>query len=70
VDPETERALEAIDRICATPIPIGPVELDADYLRDIERIEQAPENQAGADKIWIEVSNEQWLADYRAARRK
>jgi hypothetical protein len=64
VDPEVKRALEAIDRVCETPTPTGPVELDAEYLSAIERVEALPENQSGADKSWVrkilEEARDQW----------
>jgi hypothetical protein len=70
VDPETKRALDAIDRVCETPIETGPVELDASFLRDLERIEFLPQNQPRTDKTWVELSMEDWMSHYRAARRK
>jgi hypothetical protein len=70
VDPETKRALEAIDRVCETPTPVGPVQLEHEYMRSVERVEFLPENLPRADKTWIEVSDERWSSDYRAARPK
>lgn len=68
VDPETKKALDAIDRVCETPTPTGPVELDAEYLRNIARIEAAPSNQTGTDKSWVERSWIEWREMYRNAR--
>ena len=70
MDPETKRALEAIDRVCETPIETGPVELDAEYLRDVARVVFLPENRPRTDKTWVELADEEWFAHYRAARRK
>jgi hypothetical protein len=68
VDPETKKALDAIDRVCETPTPTGPVELDAEYLRNIARVEAAPSNRAGTDKSWVERSWIEWREMYRNAR--
>lgn len=53
MDPETRKALDAIDRACETPTPTGPVELDESYLRDVARVEALPCNRSGSDKSWV-----------------
>jgi hypothetical protein len=40
-------------------VETGPVTLSDDYLRMIDEVEAAPENQSGADKTWV------WDADRR-----
>jgi len=69
VDSATRRALEALDRVCETPTPTGPVELDPEYLCRIERVESMRENQSGADKSWIRRILEESRDDWRRARR-
>jgi len=56
--------------VCETPIETGPVELDAEYLRDVARVVFLPENRPRTDKTWVELADEEWFAHYRAARRK
>ena len=69
MDPWTKRALEAIDRVCETPSATGPVILEPEYLRMLERVQALPQNQHGVDKSWVEESHVEWIAHYRDARR-
>ena len=71
VDPETKKALEAIDRVCEAPTPTGPVELDEQYLRDVARVEALPCNQSGENKSWVrELLRESYLQWTRAVRKE
>jgi hypothetical protein len=69
MDPDVKRALEAIDRVCETPTETGPVELDPEYLRAIERVESLPEDQSGTDKSWVGRILEESRNEWRRARR-
>lgn len=55
MDPETQRALDAIDRAVAEvrQLMAHPVVLSASYLAAIDRVERMPHNQSGADKTWV-----------------
>jgi len=68
MDPETKRALEAIDRVCETPTPTGPVELDPDYLKAIERVESSALDQSGVDKSWVRKILQESRDHWRRAR--
>jgi len=70
MDPWTKRALEAIDRVCETPTPTGPVQLEPEYLRMLEQVEALSQNQSGVDKSWVEESHVRWIEHYRSARLK
>ena len=45
--------LQMIDALARMPKPSGPVALPAAYRRAIERWEELPENDVGADKTWV-----------------
>ena len=54
VDPHVARALAAIDEAERAVAAAGPVEITAQYARDIAAVMALPQNQDGADKshIW------------------
>ncbi len=71
MDSGTRKALEAIDLVCQTPTPTGPVDLDEEYLRNVKRVEGLPCNRSGEDKSWIrELLKESDVHWSRAVRRE
>jgi hypothetical protein len=69
MDSAADKALRAIDEAVAEVARLsGPVTLDADYLRAIERVEAMPENQSGADKTWVSEAQRQFREHFRRAR--
>ena len=45
-------------------VETGPVTLSDDYVRMIEEVEAAPENQSGADKTWIQDAEQEFREYY------
>jgi hypothetical protein len=66
--PTKAELLALLDGFARTPLPSGPVELDAAYLRAIERWEAMPENAEGADKSWVGRSRRLWDLHFARAR--
>ena len=46
----------------------GPIPVDPDYLRFVDRLERHPDNQDGADKTWVERAVAAYREHYRQAR--
>jgi hypothetical protein len=46
----------------------GPVELSEEFREAVRRWENAPHNQPGADKTWVERLIADWSRHYRLAR--
>jgi hypothetical protein len=44
----------------AMQIETGPVALSDEYVKMIEEVEAAPENQSGSDKTWVEASEREF----------
>ena len=53
-DEEYEELVRILAPFRDMRIETGPVTLSAEYLRMVEEVESAPENQSGADKTWVE----------------
>ena len=70
VNLEVQRAMDAIDRVCEVPSPSGPVDLDAEYLATVRRVEALPSNQDHADKTAVETAWLAWIRGYRSAIRR
>ena len=66
-DDEYDELVRILEPFRAMRIETGPVELTEEYLRMIDEVESAPENQSGADKTWIEESEREFL-EYFARR--
>ena len=49
-----EDVLRLLEEAKALLPPTAPVELDAEFLHAIARVEELPENQSGSDKTWVE----------------
>jgi hypothetical protein len=56
-DDEYDELVRILEPFRAMTIETGPVELTEEYLRMVDEVESAPENQSGADKTWV------WRAD-------
>ena len=67
---EVQRVMDAIDRVCESPSPSGPVELDAEYLATIRRVEALPSNHDHVDKTAVETAWLAWIHAYRSAVRR
>ena len=69
MDSGADKALRAIDAAVAEVSHLsGPVTLDAEYLRALERVEALPENQSGADKTWVAEAQQQFREHFKRAR--
>jgi hypothetical protein len=66
--PTRAELLALLDDFARTPVPSGPVELDAAYLRAIERWEALPENAERADKSWVGRCQRMWDAHFARVR--
>ena len=53
-DEEYEELVRILAPFREMRIETGPVTLSEEYLRMVEEVESAPENQSGADKTWVE----------------
>lgn len=56
-DGEYDELVRILEPFRNLRIDTRPVELTEEYLRMIDEVESAPENQSGADKTWV------WQAD-------
>ena len=56
-DEDYEELVRLLAPFRAMRIETGPVALSDEYLKMIEEVEAAPENQSGSDKTWV------WRAD-------
>ena len=65
---EYEELVRILAPYRAMKIETGPVELSEEYLRMIEEVESAPENQSGADKTWVEDSQRAFLEYFARVR--
>ncbi|PYQ19385.1 MAG: hypothetical protein DMF81_22040, partial [Acidobacteria bacterium] len=54
-DPEYDELVRILEPYRRMRIETGPVPLSDEYLRMVEEVESAPENQSGADKTWVET---------------
>ena len=50
---DADDAGDALDALIRHPPARCPITLSAEYVRDVERVEQLPENRDGADKTWV-----------------
>ncbi len=66
MDPDVRAALKILDEL--EPVPTGPVQLSARYLRAVQKVEDHPDNQSGADKTWVRKAIRQFLAFYERVR--
>lgn len=46
-------ARDVLDALLRHPPERRPTTLSAEYLRDVARVEELPENRDGADKTWV-----------------
>jgi hypothetical protein len=53
-DQEYEELVRILEPFRNVRIETGPVALSEDYLRMVEEVESAPENQSGTNKTWVE----------------
>jgi len=67
-DDEYDELVRILEPFRAMRIETGPVELTEEYLRMIDEVESAPENQSGADKTWIEESEREFLEYFARVR--
>ncbi len=51
MDSDIQAVLKILDEV--EPVPTGPVRLAPEYLEAVERVENHPDNQSGADKSWV-----------------
>lgn len=66
-----DKALRAIDAAVEEVARLtGPVTLDEEYLRAVERVEAMPQNQSGADKTWVHDAQRQFREHFKRARRR
>jgi hypothetical protein len=66
-----DKALRAIDAAVAEVARTsGPVRLEAEYLRAIERVEALPANRSGSDKTWVWEAIERDRRHFARARRR
>ena len=68
-DEEYEELVRILEPFRNMRIETGPVTLTEEYLRMIEEVESAPENQSGADKTAVEVLFRQSREHFADARR-
>jgi len=59
-DEEYEELVRILEPFRNMRIETGPVTLTDDYLRMVEEVESAPENQSGADKTWVEAAQHEF----------
>jgi hypothetical protein len=68
-DREYEELVRILEPFRKMRIETGPVTLSEDYLRMVEEVESAPENQTGSDKTWVELVFRQSREHFANARR-
>jgi hypothetical protein len=68
-DREYEELVRILEPFRNLRIETGPVALSEDYLRMVEEVESAPENQSGADKTSIEIVFRRSREHFVGARR-
>jgi len=68
-DEEYEELVRILEPFRNMRIETGPVTLTEEYVRMVEEVESAPENQSGADKTSVEVVFRQSREHFAAARR-
>jgi hypothetical protein len=59
-DAEYEELVRILEPFRNMRIETGPVTLTEEYLRMVEEVESAPENQSGADKTWIQTAQQEF----------
>ena len=59
-DEEYEELVRILEPFRNMRIETGPVTLTDDYLRTVEEVESAPENQSGPDKTWVETAQREF----------
>jgi DNA-binding SARP family transcriptional activator len=69
MDPADANALGILETLRRLPRETHPVELDAAYLRAVERLEALPTNRSGTDKSWVEDSRREFREYFARARR-
>jgi len=67
-DEDYEELVRILAPFRAMHIETGPVVLSDEYVKMIEEVEAAPENQSGADKTWIEESEREFLEYFARVR--
>lgn len=68
-DEEYEELVRILEPYRNMRIETGPVALSEEYLRMLDEVESAPENQSGADKTQVEVVFRQSREHFASARR-
>ena len=68
-DSEYEELVRILEPFRNMRIETGAVTLTEEYLRMVEEVESAPENQTGADKTQLEVVFRQSREHFANARR-
>ena len=68
-DKEYEELVRILEPFRNMRIETGPVILSEEYLRMVEEVESARENQSGADKSSVEVVFRQSREHFAGARR-
>ena len=66
--PTKAEVLAMLDVFARKPVATGPVELEAAYLRAVERWEALPENAEGCDKSWVGRARRRWELHFAKAR--
>ena len=59
-DREYEELVRILEPFRNMRIETGPVTLSEEYLRMVEEVESAAENQSGSDKTWVETSQREF----------
>jgi hypothetical protein len=59
-DEEYEELVRILEPFRNMRIETGPVTLTQEYLRMVDEVEAAPENQSGADKTWVETTQHEF----------
>lgn len=69
-DEEYEELVRILEPFRNMRIETGPVTLSDEYLRMIDEVESAPENQSGADKTWVEYAQREFREYFARVRRE
>jgi hypothetical protein len=59
-DEEYEDLVRILEPFREMRIETGAVALTEEYLRMVEEVESAPENQSGIDKTWVESAQREF----------
>ena len=69
-DEEYEELVRILERFRNMRIETGPVTLTEEYLRMVEEVESAPENQSGVDKTWVETAQHEFKEYFAGVARE